>query len=58
MFKTFQWRRRRHLLEQESSLRELSHINRPIHLLNNKIDQEILNEIDMITLKNKDLIDP
>lgn len=39
-------------------VRELSHINRPIHLLNNKIDQEILNEIDMITLKNKDLIDP
>ena len=39
-------------------VRELSHIKRPIHLLNNKINKDILDEVNIITMKNQDLIDP
>jgi len=39
-------------------VRELSHIERPIYLLKNKIDKVILSKIDKITQDNLNLIDP
>ena len=39
-------------------VREISHIDRPIYLLENKIDKVILNKIDAITRNNLNLINP